>query len=132
MEKKGILIIVFILFLLISPFVAQSSALRSNLIRKQSISSSSESMFPFWFLCYVNTSGYGKAVHSGNSMFIAIEYSEEDSNVNSTIRSFLHTNTITWTHKIQVFFFVGETDLPLSGMEGNCSLSGMALMAYVW
>ena len=132
MKKKVILGVTVVLFLLISPFVTQSSAFASYFTKNQSTSSEIDILIPFWFLCYVNSSGHGKAVHSGNGMFIAIEYSEDDMNVSTNIRSFLHRSTLNETHKLQVFFFIGEKDLPFSGLEGDCLLKGMALMAYVW
>ena len=132
MKKKVILGATIVLFLLISPFVTQSSAFANYFTKNQSTSSECDILIPFWFLCYVNSSGYGKAVHSGNGMFMAIEYSEEDTNVSTNLRSFLHISTLNETHKLQIFFFIGESDLPFSGTEGDCHISGMALMAYVW
>ena len=89
-------------------------------------------MFPFWFLCYVNSSGQGLAVHICNNIFIAIGYSEDDLNVSTNIRSFLHEFSINEMYKLQVFFFVGESNLPFSGLDGDSYLDGMTLMAYIW
>jgi len=132
MKKKVILGAAIVLFLLISPFVTQSSAFAGYFTKNQSITNESDILIPFWFLCYINSSGYGKAVHSGNGMFIAIEYSEDATNVSTNLRSFLLISTINETHKLQVFFLVGESKLPPSGTEGDCYITGMALMAYIW
>lgn len=132
MEKKMLFSSLFILTLLISPCIVTSSATNNTSSEKISLKDEAGILFPFWFICHVNTSGYGKAVHSGNDMFIAIEYDQDGFYGNTTLKSFLHQSNINQSHKIQIFFFIGDSVLPPSGVVGQCSLKGMALMAYVW
>ena len=84
------------------------------------------------FLCHVNSTGYAKAVHDGNGIFIALEYDEDSENINTTLKTFVRSQTITRPHKIQVFFLIGDYNLPYSGTKGNCTINGMVLMAFVW
>lgn len=132
MKKKIMLSSIFILLLLISPFITSGSAYNTKVSRRLSVNTNNGLLFPFWFICHVNTSGYGKAVHSGNDMFIAIEYDDSDVNINTTLKSFLHKTFINQSHKLQLFFFVGDSNLPPSGVKGDCSLNGMALMVNIW
>ena len=132
MNKKIIFGVFFILLLLAGPFVSTSSGFLYRPMNKNISATDVDTPVPFWFLCYVNTSGYGYAVHSGNNMFIAIEYDEVNPRANTSVRSFLKETTINGTHNIQFFFLIGESNLPASGMKGEVQISGMALMAHIW
>jgi len=132
MSKKIVLSIGIVFIIMASPVFATSTALPLNISKNSIKTNSDEVLFPFWYLCHVNTSGYGRAIHSGNSIFIAIEYDPEDVNVSTTIKSFFNEVTINETHNIQVFFFIGDSNIPLSGLKGDISLNGMALIANIW
>ena len=132
MKKKYIIGSFLVLLLLLSPFISNISAFQLPIHKTKTMNNLDSGTFTYRFLCHVNSTGYGKAVHSGNGMFVALEYDEECDYINTTIKSFIKTTTLTEPHRIQVFFLLGDYDLPFSGTEGNCSINGMVLMAFIW
>jgi len=132
MQKKLILGAMFVLFLLVSPLVMQGSAFNNYFAKRRTITASSDgAIFPFWYFCHINSTGYGKATHSGDKIFLAIEYTEDD-DATTTIRTFFRSATLKGDHNFQIFFFIGEEDIPPSGVEGNCNISGLAMLVNIW
>jgi len=120
-----------VLFLLVSPLVIPGSAFNNYFVKSKPIRASGDGyLFPFWFFCHINSSGYGCPLNSGNDIWIAIDYTN-DSNATTIIKSFTREVTLKGPHNFQIFFFVGNETLPPGGVEGYCHLNGMAMMVNV-